>query len=113
MKWIIAGLPVEKLSGSYTAVFGATMSDDYGKMESKDLDTAQPQMVTGAQPAILPNRISWYFDLHGPSVHVDTACSSTMVAVDMACQFLRSGNATTVRLSFSFQIQYLSRKAHY
>ncbi|PQE06756.1 polyketide synthase protein [Rutstroemia sp. NJR-2017a BBW] len=90
-----AGIPVEKLRGSHTGVFGATMSDDYAKMMSKDSDIAPPQSVTGGAPGILPNRISWYFDLHGPSVHLDTACSSSMIAVDMACQAMRSGNATT------------------
>lgn len=74
------------------------MSDDYAKMMSKDSDTAPPQTVTGGQPGILPNRISWYFDLRGPSVHLDTACSSSMVAVDMACQAMRSGNAKAVCL---------------
>ncbi|THV54000.1 hypothetical protein BGAL_0037g00440 [Botrytis galanthina] len=88
-----AGIPVEKLRGSQTAVFGATMSDDYAKMMAKDGDTAPPQAVTGGQLGILPNRISWYFDLRGPSIHLDTACSSSMVAVDMACQAMRSGNA--------------------
>lgn len=76
------------------------MSDDYSRIISKDFDTAPPQGLTGIQPSILPNRISWYFDLRGPSVHIDTACSSSMFAVDMACQALRSGNATTVCVPF-------------
>ena len=106
-------MPVEKLRGSSTAVFGATMADDYAKMNSKDVDTVLPQMVTGGQPAILPNRVSWYFDLHGPSLHVDTACSSTMVAVDMACATLRSGNATAVSLFPTFRQSRVSTKPHY
>ncbi|CAD6445534.1 dae50dc7-2c16-4c37-8a7b-ae80d7e5f4a2 [Sclerotinia trifoliorum] len=55
------GIAIEKLRGSQTAVFGATMSDDYAKMMSKDSDTAPPQTVTGGQPGILPNRISCSF----------------------------------------------------
>ncbi|GAB1315319.1 hypothetical protein MFIFM68171_05529 [Madurella fahalii] len=89
-----AGIPVHRLRGSRTAVFGATMSDDYNRFMSKDVDTAPAQGVTGIQPAILPNRISWYFDLRGPSAHVDTACSSSMTALDMACQSIHGGDAT-------------------
>lgn len=92
-----AGIPVESLRGSRTAVFSATMSDDYLRMTSKDFDTAPKQTATALQPSILPNRLSWYFDLHGPSVHIDTACSGTLTALDMACQTIRSGNADSVR----------------
>jgi acyl transferase domain-containing protein len=72
------------------------MTDDYQRMYSIDPDTFPPQGVIGTSPSILPNRISWYFDLVGPSVHVDTACSGSMVAVDLAVQSLRNGNATMV-----------------
>jgi len=89
-------MAVESLRGSQTAVFGATMSDDYCRMSSKDADAQPLQAITGMQPAILPNRISWYFDLRGPSVHLDTACSGSMIALDMACQALRNGSASTV-----------------
>lgn len=90
-----AGLRIQDLRGSKTAVYGATMSDDYSRIVSKDTDMAPQHGITGLQPAILPNRLSWYFDLRGPSAHVDTACSSSLVALDMACQVLRNGSATT------------------
>lgn len=71
------------------------MSDDYTRMVAKDPETAPRMTITGSALSIIPNRVSWYFDLLGPSVHVDTACSSSMVAVDLACQSLRSGDSTT------------------
>lgn len=69
------------------------MTDDYQKQVSKDPETMPRMNLAGNAFAILPNRLSWYFDLLGPSVHVDTACSSSLVAVDLACQSLRSGDA--------------------
>lgn len=92
----LAGIPMDTLRGSRTAVIATSFTDDYSAMQMKDPDTAPRQIATGTQPSILPNRISWYFDLRGPSVHIDTACSSSMVALDLACKIIRSGDATAV-----------------
>ncbi|KAH8423609.1 uncharacterized protein LDX57_001369 [Aspergillus melleus] len=90
-----SGIPVESLKGSRTAVFSATMIEDYSNMVAMDPDNAERTAVTGsAVPCIIPNRISWYFDLRGPSIHVNTACSSSLAAVDMACKTLTSGDAS-------------------
>lgn len=65
-------------------------------MIAKDPDQA-PQMVsTSTSPSIQANRLSWYFDLRGPSIHVNTACSSSMIAMDLACQSLRNGQSSMV-----------------
>lgn len=67
-----------------------------------DPDNAERTAITGGTVScVIPNRVSWYFDLHGPSVHVNTACSSSLVAVDMACKTLRSGDASCVSQSSS------------
>ncbi|KAI1357546.1 hypothetical protein F5Y08DRAFT_352231 [Xylaria arbuscula] len=89
-----AGMTMENLKGSRTAVFAATMTEDFSKMLGKDPDDVPPMALTGAVTSILPNRISWYYDLRGPSVHVDTACSGSMVAVDLACQSIQTGRAS-------------------
>nr|ALQ32835.1 putative polyketide synthase [Fusarium euwallaceae] len=90
-----AGIPVESLRGSQTAVFSASMVEDYAKMIAMDPDNAERTAVTGSSVAcVIPNRISWYFDLRGPSIHVNTACSSSLSAVDMACKTIHSGDAT-------------------
>jgi emericellamide synthase (highly reducing iterative type I polyketide synthase) len=41
---------------------------------------------------MLANRISYFFDLRGPSMTIDTACSSTLVAIHEACRALRLGD---------------------
>lgn len=76
------------------------MSDDYVRINAKDPDNASIAAVTGTSPSILANRVSWYFDLLGPSVHIDTACSSSLVAMDFACQSLHNGDASLVRISY-------------
>lgn len=44
---------------------------------------------TGCSHAILSNRLSYFLNVHGPSVTLDTACSSSLVTVHLACQSLR------------------------
>jgi len=48
-------------------------------------------MATGTGPAMLSNRISYFFNLKGPSITIDTACSASLVALHLACQSLRTG----------------------
>ncbi|KAF2964726.1 hypothetical protein GQX73_g8837 [Xylaria multiplex] len=88
------GTPIESLRGSHTAVFGAVSSDDYLAIAYKDPHTMPRTIATGTSRASFANRISWYFDLQGPSLNIDTACSSSVVALDLACQSLRSGEAS-------------------
>ncbi|KAI1386460.1 uncharacterized protein F4822DRAFT_444848 [Hypoxylon trugodes] len=91
---MVTGITMEELRGSRTAVFGITTSDDYRRILSKDADTLPRMSVMGVASSMLPNRVSWFFDLQGPSVSVDTACSSSMVAMDMARQSISSGDAS-------------------
>ncbi|KOS22233.1 Lovastatin nonaketide synthase [Escovopsis weberi] len=89
-----AGIPIESLKGSRTAVFGCSMSDDYSRISGKDPDAAPRMAATGIAPSILSNRVSWYFHLRGPSMQIETACSSSMIGLDQACQSIRNGDAT-------------------
>ncbi|KAI1348254.1 hypothetical protein F5Y01DRAFT_328626 [Xylaria sp. FL0043] len=91
-----AGIPMESLRGSQTGVVGASCSEDFLLVSARDPDNMPRHMSTGCSSSLLPNRISWFFDLHGPSIHVDTACSSSMAALDVACQVLHSGDASAM-----------------
>ncbi|KAI0444956.1 polyketide synthase PksD [Xylaria telfairii] len=91
-----AGIPVEKVAGTETAVFSSSMSEDFMRIVAKDPDQAPMNTPTGTTPCILANRLSWYFDLTGPSIQVNTACSSSMIAMDLACRSLQSGQSSMV-----------------
>ncbi|KAF2470531.1 polyketide synthase PksD [Lindgomyces ingoldianus] len=94
-----AGIPLEKVAGTNTAVYASSTSEDYIMMTAKDPDHAAQMVATATSPSIQANRISWYFDLRGPSIHVNTACSSSMITVDLACQSLRSGQSSMALLA--------------
>jgi acyl transferase domain-containing protein len=96
-----AGIPAEKLKGSRTAVFAASFTDDWSRMLSQDPENVERTAATGAAASLISNRVSWYFDLKGPSVHVDTACSSSLFAVDMACQSLHAGECSAALVTGS------------
>jgi len=107
---VLAGIPVENLRGSRTAVYSASMSDDYSRMTAQDPEDHPRMAATGTFASIIPNRVSWYFDLHGPSVHVDSACSSSLLAVDMACQAIKSGDASAVSCAIPGPFLSLTRE---
>lgn len=85
-----AGIPLEQLRGSSTGVFIATFTHDYENMMNRDTTSFPKYSMTGVGQAILSNRISYTFDLKGPSLTLDTGCSGSMVALHLACQSVSS-----------------------
>ena len=59
-------------------------------MTTKDLQSYPKYTVTGTGNSILANRISYFYDLHGPSATIDTACSSSLVCFHMGNQSIRN-----------------------
>ncbi|KAL2069774.1 hypothetical protein VTL71DRAFT_14453 [Oculimacula yallundae] len=88
-----AGLRMEDVAGSSTGVYMASFTRDYANMRSRDPEYIPRYEGTGNGSAMFSNRISWFFDLKGPSLSLDTACSSSLVALHLACQSLRTGEA--------------------
>ncbi|KAH8651343.1 putative polyketide synthase [Xylariales sp. PMI_506] len=88
-----AGMSIADLKGSDTGVYVGVMFNDYACMLLRDLQDTPTYYATGTGQSILSNRISYFFDWHGASVTIDTACSSSMVAIHMAVQALRSGDS--------------------
>ena len=64
-------------------------------MQRRDMELAPKYQSTGASQTMLSNRLSYFFDMEGPSITLDTACSSVLVAVHLACQSLRTGESST------------------
>lgn len=89
-----AGIPPSKLAGTRTGVFVGISTHDYGDMQMYPQHRAEIDMHTnsGTATSIAANRISYLYDLRGPSMAIDTACSSSLSAVHFACQSLRSGD---------------------
>jgi 3-oxoacyl-(acyl-carrier-protein) synthase len=75
--------------------------ESYLMLAAKDPEMMSKYTAPGIASTMLSNRISWFFDLKGASVTLDTACSSSMVALDMACQGLWNHTANTVRICTS------------
>jgi acyl transferase domain-containing protein/surfactin synthase thioesterase subunit/NAD(P)-dependent dehydrogenase (short-subunit alcohol dehydrogenase family) len=90
-----AGLRRDQLDSTRTSVFIASFMYDYLCIQSASdqRDEINPYVAMGCAVASLANRISYDFNLKGPSVTLDTACSGSLVALHLACQSLWSGEA--------------------
>ncbi|HEX5758690.1 MAG TPA: type I polyketide synthase [Thermoanaerobaculia bacterium] len=88
-----AGIPPGSLAGSRAGVFVATLTDDFVHLLYADLSRGDAYSGTGGANSLVANRISYCFDLKGPSLAVDTACSGSLVAIHLACQSLWSGES--------------------
>jgi acyl transferase domain-containing protein/acyl carrier protein len=91
-----AGLRPEGLSGSRTGVFVGIFTEDakISYLRGSNRDLIGSHTGTGTSMTMAANRLSYWFDLRGPSLALDTACSSSMVAVHLACQSLWNGEST-------------------
>ncbi len=88
-----AGITTEHLAGSRTGVFVGISNLDYLRLQTGRAAAGDAYAGTGSALSIAANRLSYHFDLRGPSWAVDTACSSSLVAVHQACQSLRRGES--------------------
>lgn len=89
---------LDELEGSQTGVFiGSSDLLNYSYFDL--IKQLRPDLVdlssSGNMNPMLSSRISYYFNLKGPSIVVDTACSSSMIALDQACNSISAGECET------------------
>ncbi|MCB8747851.1 type I polyketide synthase [Rhodoferax sp. U2-2l] len=89
-----AGIKPSSVKGSKCGVFIGISSVDYAMRFADDLGAVDSTVGTGNTSCIAANRISYLFDLKGPSMSIDTACSSSLVAFHQACQSIALGETT-------------------
>lgn len=90
-----AGLKEEALKGSRTGVFigGFCLDNKIQQLGVLNRDLIGQHTATSSTMIMLSNRISYSFDLRGPSLTIDTACSSALVAAHYACLSIWSGES--------------------
>jgi len=91
-----AGMTLESVKGSDTGVFvGGFMLDNLLiQTSSKNKYHIDSHTISGVAMTMLSNRLSYVFDLKGPSLTIDTACSSSLIAAHYACQSIWNGESS-------------------
>jgi natural product biosynthesis luciferase-like monooxygenase protein/amino acid adenylation domain-containing protein len=89
-----AGYAAESLAQKNVGVFVGCSNNTYYQRIAPALTSADHSAGIGNQNAIIANRVSFFLNLRGPSVLIDTLCSSSLVAIHQACQSLRLGECT-------------------
>lgn len=86
-----AGSTLQDMAGSNTGVYVGNFTFDHATMQLRDPDTIGRYTAVGVGTSLLANRVSYVFDLRGPSQVVDTACSSSLYSLHNAIQALTGG----------------------
>lgn len=87
------GIPLDKVAGTKTGVVIGNSFGDYGAIQNRDPEDRADSITVGLSPSILSNRISHFLNVNGPSMSIDTACSGSLVSLDVGCRFLDSHQA--------------------
>jgi acyl transferase domain-containing protein len=89
-----AGLPKMRIAGTDSGVFVGihSQSADYHAMQFADPATLDAYAAPGTAHDMIAGRLAYWLDLHGPAITVNTACSSSLAAVHLACRSLRAGD---------------------
>ncbi len=76
--------------GGNVGVFVGVTYEEYQLLGAQSTALGKPYALAGS-PASIANRVSYFYNFHGPSMAVDTMCSSSLTAVHLACQSLIQG----------------------
>ncbi len=86
-----AGYRASDLAGTNTGVFMGVCHWDYAELLEKDVKSVDAYLPTGTAYSIIPNRVSYFYDLKGPSIANDTACASSLVSIYEAVKAIQNG----------------------
>ena len=99
-----AGMPLESIAGHNMGVFVSNTNVGSMSLAEQDHQASSRFMATANFQVMLSNRISYVFNLHGPSFTVDTACSSGLTALHLAVQDLQYGGCDSAIVAGSHLI---------
>ncbi|KAI2712011.1 hypothetical protein CBS147332_5647 [Penicillium roqueforti] len=86
-----AGVSLKQVAGADIGVYVGNFTVDFQTMQARDPESLHRYSATGSGTAILSNRLSYIFDLRGPSFTVDTACSSSIYCLHNAVNAIKAG----------------------
>ncbi len=89
-----AGLPLEEVAGTQTGVSIGIGWSDYLRLQTRNWSHIDAYTAMGNASSFAANRLSYAFDLKGPSFSLDAGCTSSLVALHLACQSLWAGETT-------------------
>ncbi|QLL10202.1 type I polyketide synthase [Mycobacterium vicinigordonae] len=82
------------LRGEPISVYVGAMTDDYALVALRQGFHVDHHAFGGLSRGMIANRMSYFYDLRGPSLTVDSGQSSSLLAVHMAVEALRAGTAS-------------------
>ncbi|MGW4453969.1 SDR family NAD(P)-dependent oxidoreductase [Streptomyces sp. NPDC004599] len=90
-----AGYTAERLSrGGKVGVYVGVMYQEYQLLGAQAQERGRPDALWGSASTVA-NRVSYFYDFRGPSLAVDTMCSSSLTSIHLACEAIRSGQCDT------------------
>jgi acyl transferase domain-containing protein/NAD(P)-dependent dehydrogenase (short-subunit alcohol dehydrogenase family)/acyl carrier protein len=89
-----ANIPEDKIKSTNTGVYIGAFTLDHmiNELSQSNWEAINAHTSTGSMMTLLANRISYLFDLFGPSMVIDTACSSSLVAIHLAVEGIKNGD---------------------
>ncbi|NXG73396.1 FAS synthase, partial [Baryphthengus martii] len=90
-----AGINPATLRGTDTGVWIGNSGSETYEVLSQDPEEVLGYSLLGCQRAMFANRLSYFYDLKGPSLSIDTACSSSLIALENAYQAIRHGRCSS------------------